>query len=302
MTIRVIDKDYKKMLEFLYEGIYFVDTERTITSWNKGAEKITGFTADEVVGRKCYENILNHVDDQGNQLCLIGCPLHGTIGDGVIREARVFLQHKKGYRVPVAIKTLPMYDDNGEIIGAAEIFVDDKNKVQILNSLEQYKKEATEDALTGISSRRYIKAVLEAKKIEYDELGTSFGVAFMDIDNFKGVNDIYGHDAGDEVLKMVAKTFEANLRRQDVVGRWGGEEFVAVFSSVDTAGIQSVTEKMRVLVEQSRIRNGSEEIHVTVSIGVTLALPEDNPESIIKRADDLMYKSKQSGKNRVTIG
>jgi len=289
-------------LELLYEGIYLVDHDRTILSWNKGAEKITGYRAAEVVGKKCYDNILNHVDESGNQLCLLGCPLHATIGDGNAREARVFLQHKKGFRVPIAVRTMPTYDEEGHITGAAEIFIDDKNKVQILNSLEKFKRQATEDSLTEIPNRRSILAALEARMTEFLDLDSPFGVAFMDIDNFKNVNDTFGHDAGDEILKMVAKTLEGNLRKQDFVGRWGGEEFVAVFSDVDVTGIVTVTEKMRFLVAESKIRKDYGEINVTISIGVTIVMPGDTAEGLVERADRLMYESKRAGKNRVTIG
>jgi diguanylate cyclase (GGDEF)-like protein/PAS domain S-box-containing protein len=297
-----ITKNYEELLELLYEGIYLVDNDRTILSWNKGAEKITGYRAAEVVGKKCYDNILNHVDESGNQLCLLGCPLHATIGDGNAREARVFLQHKKGFRVPIAVKTMPTYDESGRITGAAEIFIDDKNKVQILNSLEKYKREATEDSLTMLPNRRSILAALGSRMNENIELEVPFGIAFMDIDNFKMVNDVYGHDAGDEILKMVAKTLDGNLRKQDLVGRWGGEEFVAIFSDVDVNGIESVTEKMRFLVAESKIRKGLDEIKVTISIGVTIALPGDTAKGLVDRADRLMYESKKAGKNRVTIG
>ena len=297
-----MEKNYEEVLELLYEGIYFVDNDRTIISWNKGAEKITGYKADEVIGKKCYENILNHVDESGNLLCILGCPLHATIGDGAAREARVFLQHKKGFRVPIDVRTTPTYDKNGNITGAAEVFIDDKNKVQILSSLEKYKREATEDLLTRIPNRRYLMAALGARMSEYVELAVPFGVAFLDIDNFKKVNDVYDHDTGDEILKMVAQTLEGNLRKQDVVGRWGGEEFVAIFPDVDAAGIEAVTQKMRFLVAESKVRKDFGEIKVTISIGATIVLPEDTVELIVSRADRLMYESKEAGKNRVTIG
>ena len=297
-----ITKNYEELLELLYEGIYLVDNDRTILSWNKGAEKITGYRAEEVVGKKCYDNILNHVDESGTQLCLLGCPLHATMADGNAREARVFLQHKKGFRVPIAVRTMPTHDEGGHITGAAEIFIDDKNKVQILNSLEKYKRQATEDPLTEIPNRRSILAALGAKMTEFLDLAIPFGIAFMDIDDFKNINDTFGHDAGDEILKMVAKTLEGNLRKQDLVGRWGGEEFVAVFSDVDVSGIESVTEKMRFLVAESKIRKDHGEIHVTISIGVTIVIPGDTAEGLVDRADRLMYESKMAGKNRVTIG
>ncbi len=297
-----IDKHYIEMLEYLYEGVYFVDNERTINYWNKGAEKITGYSSEEVINRKCYENILNHKDENNTSLCMNGCPLHATINDGTQREARVYLQHKKGHRVPVTVRTMPVFNENNEITGAIEIFIDDKNEVKILSNLEQYRKEASEDLLTGLSNRRYVKAVLESKIIEFNEVRISFGVVFIDIDHFKRVNDDFGHDIGDEILKLVAKTLESNLRKHDVVGRWGGEEFIAIISNVDANELAAVTEKMRFLVESSKLRLKDEELHVTISLGATLSINDDNVDEIVKRADALMYQSKTNGRNRTTIG
>jgi len=297
------DKYYLEMLELLYEGIYFIDLDRTITSWNKGAEKITGFKASEVVSRKCFSNTLNHMDDCGNKLCDGGCPLHLTMQDGVAREARVFLHHAKGHRVPVLVKTMPMYDENEKIIGAIEIFIDDGNKIQILNKMEQYRKEATEDALTGIANRRNLEILLNSRLYEFETMKIPFALAFIDIDNFKHVNDEFGHDVGDEVIKMVTKTIDGNARKHDVIGRWGGEEFVALLSNIGSEDITQAAERIRVLVEQSSVRNSdASEVKVTVSIGVTEVQYEDTVDSIVKRADMLMYKSKVAGKNRVTVG
>jgi PAS domain S-box-containing protein len=94
---------YRDLLENLADGIYFVDSERRITFWNRSAEQLTGYTREEVVGRQCYDNILNHVDLEGNQLCKTLCPLARTLQDGKNRSANLFLQHKDGRRRPVSI-------------------------------------------------------------------------------------------------------------------------------------------------------------------------------------------------------
>lgn len=87
---------YREMLDNLYEGVYFVDTQRRISFWNRGAERITGFSAPEVIGKYCYDNILNHVDSNGNQLCLHGCPLHQTLEDTQVRETGSFCITRQG--------------------------------------------------------------------------------------------------------------------------------------------------------------------------------------------------------------
>ncbi len=286
----------------LFEGAYFVDKERTITSWNRGAEEITGFTAAEVLNRKCYDNILNHVDENGVGLCFQGCPLQASMVEGVSREASVYLQHKDGHRVPVLVRAIPLFNEKNEAIGAMEFFSENKKEHSLLSKIERYRKESSEDQLTQIPNRRYLETIIESKVREFQTVNTPFGICFLDIDNFKRVNDDYGHDIGDEILKIVSKTVQSNLRNSDSIGRWGGEEFIIVFSNLDIHGLSIVSEKIRYLIENSKYRSGKTEVQVSVSIGATISLETDTVKSIIKRADELMYQSKLDGKNRVTIG
>jgi two-component system, cell cycle response regulator len=182
-----MDKDINsiEILENLYEGVYFVDKTRTITSWNNGAHQITGFSSDEVKHKKCYSNILNHVDINGVALCFDGCPLHATIQDGIAREANVFLQHKNGHRVPIMIKALPIYNNEGEIEGAVEIFTEIKEEKSIQSDLLKLQLEASQDTLTNVPNRKYLNAIIESKIREFKAVNVSFGINFIDIDNFK---------------------------------------------------------------------------------------------------------------------
>jgi len=114
------DNFYRKILDNLYDGVYFVDPERRITYWNKGAERISGFSAVQVKGKCCAENILVHVDDLGNELCKGDCPLAQTLKDGQTREADVYLHHADGHRIPVKIRVAPIIE-NGKVAGATEV-------------------------------------------------------------------------------------------------------------------------------------------------------------------------------------
>lgn len=301
--VRKMDKEfnvYKEMLDNLYEGVYFVDKDRKITYWNTGAERITGFKAEEVIGHHCHDNILNHVDDHDKQLCLSGCPLHSTLNDGEVREAGVYLHHKDGHRVSVAVRTVPIYD-NGEIIGAVEVFVDDDRQAEMHKTINELKEYALHDQLTELPNRRYADSFLQNRFKEFKELKISFAVAVMDIDNFKSVNDTYGHDVGDKVLRMVGKTLVSAFRKTDMVGRWGGEEFVVILPGISNDNLPGVLEKARALVERSSLRREGAALSVTVSIGATLAEKNDDLESILKRADRALYLSKEAGRNRISL-
>jgi diguanylate cyclase (GGDEF)-like protein/PAS domain S-box-containing protein len=296
------DISYEMLLENLFDGVYFVDINKKITVWNKGAERITGYTKAEVVGSSCSQNILRHIDGEGKELCEDGCPMSAILRDGDMREVNVYLHHKLGHRVPVSVRMSPVRDDSGAIVGGLEVFTDNSSALQILKELETAKKEAYLDMLTGVGNRRYGEVILDARIYEWHTHETPFGVIFLDIDHFKLFNDTYGHMVGDEVLIMVAKTISNMLRRFDIISRWGGEEFVVILANVTDNVLREVAERIRIMVSRCFLMLGEDKVTVTVSLGATLASHEDTRTSIIARADSLMYASKTGGRNRVTIG
>lgn len=291
--------EYQAIFDDLYEGVYFVDKDRGITFWNHGATQITGFTSSEMIGHLCYDNLLNHVDEQGRQLCLDGCPLQETLRDGEPRSAQVYLHHKNGHRVRVNIRIRP-FVFKGEIVGAAEVFSNADTALLDI-SAQELERLALFDQLTQLPNRRYIDTFLENQLRDYHSLGIPFGVMMLDLDFFKRINDAYGHGTGDEMLKMVAATFQNAMRRNDFIGRWGGEEFVAILRGVTHLELRTIAEKICRLVEQSGLKRGEEYLRVTVSIGTSLVQPEDNAISIVQRADQALYISKNEGRNRVTL-
>ena len=292
---------HKNLLDSLYDGVYFVDRERRITYWNKGAERLTGYKAAEVVGMRCSDNVLIHINEQGISLCEGQCPAAETIADGRPREAELYLHHKEGYRVPVSIRLAPIQDPNGQVIGAVEVFSDNSSKVAIMQRIEELQKIALFDPLTELGNRRHAEMNLTVRFDEMHRYGWAFGILFIDIDRFKAVNDAYGHNIGDEVLKMVAKKLLNNVRSFDMVNRWGGEEFIAIIVNIQEDQLYDIANKLRLLVEQSSLSVGSDIIRVTISIGATLARANEEGDTLLKRADQLMYHSKTAGRNRVSM-
>jgi diguanylate cyclase (GGDEF)-like protein/PAS domain S-box-containing protein len=289
-----------KLLDSLFDGVYFVDTNRRITYWNAAAERISGYSRPEVLGSSCADNMLRHVDGKGCELCDGGCPLAGTMEDGQPREAPVFLHHKLGHRVPVSVRTSPVFDDQGVIVGAVEIFCDNSSSLQILLEYEKLKQDAFIDQLTTIGNRRYGEMTLSARMYDLQHHAIPFGLLFMDIDHFKLFNDRYGHKTGDDVLVMVANSISISLRKIDVVARWGGEEFVVILPGANTVVVNAVAERVRMLIERSFIMAGDDKLQVTISVGATMSQPDDTVQTIVSRADGHMYRSKAGGRNCVT--
>ena len=293
---------YKRLLDDLDDGVYFVNLQREIIYWNKGAERITGYAKDEVIGSHCWDNILMHVDELGNQLCREGCPLLNVISTGKAAKAEIYLSHKNGHRVPVLVRATPFINGKSKIVGAVEIFSDNTEKIMSLHLVEDLQRKVLLDPLTNTANRRYVEMNLQAKYDEMVRYGWLFGVIMMDIDHFKDVNDSYGHLSGDEALKMIAQTLLQSSRSTDLVGRWGGEEFIAVITNTNRQSVHIIAERYRMLVEQSRLPLGETALRLTISAGATLADPGEDLEAIIKRADMLLYESKAAGRNRVTAG
>jgi len=296
------EKLFEQIINNISDGVYFVDREQRISFWNKAAEDITGYTAKEVTGRRCSDNLLNHIDAEGRPLCVVGCPLYASMIDGKRRKAEVFLKHKNGYRLPVFVNIFPL-KENGETIGAVEIFNAQAPIVAQNNLVEQLSAMAMHDELTALPNRRYLQSFLDYRLNEYTRFNVPFAVVFMDIDNFRDFNNTYGHEVGDIVLKHVSETVRKATRKTDMFGRWGGEEFLGIYAVKNEYEVPIIAEKLRVLVAHTEIPHGeAAPLSVTVSIGVTMVQMDDTEESIVARADKLMYESKQKGKNCVTVG
>jgi diguanylate cyclase (GGDEF)-like protein/PAS domain S-box-containing protein len=291
---------YRDLLDNLADGVYFTDLEGRITYWNSGAERLSGFSPSEVLGKRCRENLLMHVDASGLILCTSECPLMATIRDGLPRDADIFLHHKDGSRLPIHIRVAPLKSHSGAIMGAVEVFSDNTAKAQMAERLAQLEQLALLDPLTGLPNRRHLESHVYSRLEEFRRDGWAFGILFIDVDDFKLVNDRYGHDTGDRVLKMVARTLNANSRYFDIVGRWGGEEFLGVIYNVDQRKLQEISERWRLLVEQS-VLTDADSLRVTISIGASQVRAGDTADSVLRRADSNLYKAKQSGKNRVCM-
>lgn len=297
------NKFYKEILDSLQDGVYYLDRNRVITFWNRGAEKITGYAADQVIGKSCRNNILNHVNEQGVVMCNDHCPMAATMQDGKPREVYAYLHHAEGYRVPVQIRSAVLRDENGNIVGAVETFnkgVSPENKERRIRKLQH---TALLDPLTSIGNRRHLESRLKVRMVDFIENQLPFGLLFCDIDHFKPINDTFGHNLGDKVLRMVAQTLRANIRETDTMGRWGGEEFLVILQDIDAESLLMIGEKLLNLVRKSHLFLPDKRIlSVTISIGGTLVQTNDTIDSMVDRADRLMYQSKANGRNRITIG
>ncbi|WP_175443039.1 diguanylate cyclase [Halofilum ochraceum] len=163
----------------------------------------------------------------------------------------------------------------------------------------QLRRLAYRDALTGLGNRES----LERKLDELSETREPYVVAVLDMDHFKAINDQWGHEAGDEVLRTVGDVIEACLRPEDFTARYGGEEFVIIMEGLVCEDRERVLERIRLAIGEQAISVGTrDEIHVSVSVGITASRSDDSPRDALRRADQALYRAKAAGRNRVESG
>ncbi|MCC6579016.1 MAG: diguanylate cyclase [Phycisphaeraceae bacterium] len=293
--------DFTELFDQLTDGIYMVDTERRITYWSAAAERITGFAARDVLGRRCSDNVLCHVDAQGCNLCLNKCPVSDAMHANAGRQGEVFLHHRDGHRVPVSVRVVPLRDGDGKVIGAVEAFTDRSAQPADLDRLRELENLAYLDTVTGIANHRYMKAMIESRLAEQHRFDWRFGVLVADVDHFQQINWQHGHQVGDRLLRAIARTLSHACRTFDMVGRWGGEEFLLLHANVDATSLQRVADRLRALVEQSALLVADQRVSVTISLGGAIAQQGDTPMSLVERAEIMLQNSKSAGCNRATL-
>ncbi|RUM31580.1 MAG: hypothetical protein DSY32_01015 [Aquifex sp.] len=182
--------------------------------------------------------------------------------------------------------------------------IENIEKILIETSKEKtiYERMALTDPLTGLYNRRIFMEMAEKELARAKRYGYNFSILMIDIDNFKRINDTYGHDVGDYVLKKIAEILRTNVRGADIVARFGGEEFIVMLSNTNLNNAVKKAEKLRKMIEQTPVELSSGvKLKVTVSVGVSTYKDQDSLEELIKEADVALYEAKKRGKNRVEV-
>jgi len=178
----------------------------------------------------------------------------------------------------------------------------EREKFFLTRSQAMYKKASETDGLTGLYNKAYLMQRLEAEVVEAAETRRPLSLIIMDVDNFKHYNDTYGHPEGDVVLRTLAEVVMGEIRDQDLGCRYGGEEFIVVFTNVEAAKALKAAERIRQsFAGQIFTTDNGANVSVTVSIGLAQLYPGENADGLVRRADQALYWAKHQGKNRVTV-
>lgn len=282
---------YKAVLDSLPSGVYVVDRNRQILLWSAGAEKLTGYSRQLVVGRRCDDDILIHTDENDTELCGSACPLVETMHDGQPREAHLYLLHKDGQRVPVTIRSVAVRDEDGTIVGAAEIF----ERRSLLSAVTAYANDCGStcslDVATGLPDHNAMRRSVELSLEHFVTFGAPFGVLAIAIDKLDLLRSEDGCKAVGAVVLAAANTIAQNVRDEDVVGRWSGERFLAVMADATTSALQSSAQILERLVSRAAIPWWGDRMSVTVSVGGAIVRAGDTVDAIIHRSEKALADS-----------
>jgi len=285
----------------IQDGMIFVNKDRKIVFWNKAAEQMTGIESADAVGKPCAEDLQLFLDREGASLCKTKCPVELTLKDGAIRTLDGYLQHRDGFRTPIALRVIPVFKEDGQVMGAVETFTNTAAKVMIPLTVMELEKMALIDADTGIAGKQYLDQTLAVRLDEFQNYGLPFGVIYVDVDNFTKTLEKYGRFNGSKILRMVARTLHKNVRYFDIVGRWNTEEFLVILLNIDESRLDIVANKLRLLVGESYITTETGMLSATVSMGASVVQRYDTVEALVKRTEQLMMHSKWLGKNKVSL-
>ena len=174
-------------------------------------------------------------------------------------------------------------------------------QAELMEAKEELREQATRDPLTKLWNRRHILELLERELSRIQRHDTPLSVIMLDLDHFKTINDTYGHQTGDEVLRETARRLKTAVRQYDSVGRYGGEEFLIVMPGCGGSDIENQTERLRLSLCQTPMMVGDLALTVTGSFGATYALPayRANQDDLVRVADEALYQAKRAGRNRV---
>jgi len=278
-----LDPDmYRTILEEMPAAVYLVDRDRKIVLWNRGAETITGYLRQEVLGHSCFDNLLMHCDEANNLMCGTSCPLAHTMHDGKPRAANVYLRHKDGYRVPVHVQAVPIRDEAGCIVGAVECF---DERVAPVECGSQSGADVSVDSATGVPDRSATLARLQRALESMQASNVPFGVLNIHVDGLEQMRRMYGRLAVERVLCGVAQTLAVSLHSGDWLGRWSEDRFLVLAADVGPPGLDPMAARLKGLADRTGVPWWGGRISAPVSIGAAMALTEDTPESLAARAE-----------------
>jgi len=280
----------------------FADLSYTWESWRNPAgefvyvspscEWISGYSPEEFYhNNKLMEKII-HPDQLERWLN----HQHSVLENGDHESLDFLIVTKSGLEKWISHYCYTVYEKNGKPMGIRSSNNDITSRKQVEDALE---KAARIDPLTGLLNRRAFMARIKSEETRYSRNKRSFCLMMADIDHFKRINDTYGHDAGDYILKELSRLMAEKLRLQDSISRWGGEEFLIILPETGINGASFVAEKLRIVIQNHKFLYHEHQLSIKVSFGISAYKDGMTIDGCLKKTDDNLYLAKKRGRNQV---
>ena len=282
------------------DAIVMMSPDGKVTFWNQGAESIFGFKQEEIIGEELHKLITPDYYYADYEKAM---PEFRKTGNGrfigKIAEMRALRKDRTSLTVELSLTSVKLGDEWNAIGIMRDISDRIAAEKELIKAYKKLDVLAHTDHLTQLSNRLDMMEKLNYERTRFERSGQPFSIAIGDLDGFKKINDTYGHLAGDEVLSKVSEILKSSVRKQDVVGRWGGEEFILMYPKTSLEGAMIVTEKIRKIIDEFEFEYEDNTIHASITFGVTTYDHEMEIDECIKIADTALYHGKEKGKNCV---
>jgi diguanylate cyclase (GGDEF)-like protein/PAS domain S-box-containing protein len=274
-------------------GYHSMDETGLVLRMNNTELEWLGYSREEVVGKMHYADLLT---PEG--LAVFNDHFPRFLETGYVHDLEFEVRRKDGSQLPILLSGTAVRDASGRFVMSRSTLFDLTERKKMEQELQ---RQARIDMLTGLNNRRHFFELAEQQLARARRFGEPLSLLMLDLDNFKGVNDTYGHQAGDAALQKLAEVSVKTLREIDILGRIGGEEFAALLTETGGAEALEVAERLRVAVLNSVVAlDQGPSFGFTISVGVAAIEPTDTKiDAMLKRADSALYKAKESGRNRV---
>lgn len=273
----------RSALEATPVGLYIVDRQRKIMLWSDGAERLTGYLRQEVIGHCCRENLLDHCDASGARVCETACPLTSAIQNGYASDRVLYLKHKDGHRVPVRVFATGLRNAHGSVVGAMETFHEQTvvtARVTGSDNTVQLSSRPLALAPTRPLTLALLREALGASRAQM----TGCGVACIEIAQYDQFKATHTRTAANQMMDSIGASIRQMLRQTDQVGRWSESQLLVVLPGCHASSLETVTSRLAAVAHQSHIKWWGDELSVSVQVRGVMARENEDPEAVAARA------------------
>lgn len=294
---------FSQIFEMVNIGLVVLDKDLKVYKWNRWMESHSGITNNDIEGISIFEFFpnLNNPSFQRNCKTVLA---FGNFSFFSQKLHKYFFPFKPDTSIESNFKYMqqnctmgPLRDEKSKI---QYLFISVHDVTEVAAYEEKLFIMSVRDGLTGVFNRRYFEGRLKEEFLRHQRLKRPLSYVIFDIDHFKKVNDTYGHQCGDYILKEVSKKVSENIRDIDIFARYGGEEFCCLLLEADLSLALCVAERLRKTIAEQKFNYDGKSIKITISLGVSEVKGKiKTPEDLVKKADSALYKAKETGRNKV---